>query len=143
MPEPRSRTADFPVPPYRIRVHKDAPPRDESYRHASQQIELAGWFQQALRMLAGVGGAIHAADAFAADLSIESVDARGENFHAIESQGLIVFFWISHATRTVYILHSEPIRIFRAYVERGPVIAARRLGPIRATDAERVSKEPP
>jgi hypothetical protein len=119
MPEPESPVPEFPVPPYRVRVHREAPPHDPGYRHALQQIELAGWYQQALHVLAGVAAAVRASSAFAADLSIEVVEAGGAKFHAIEVQNLVVFFWVSHSTRTIYILHSQPARIFRAYGKQG------------------------
>ncbi|TVQ63817.1 MAG: hypothetical protein EA378_00820 [Phycisphaerales bacterium] len=130
-------TEGVPPPPLRVRIHKEAPPRDGHYRDLHRRLEEVGWFRHAVRNLGGLASAARRSEHAANELGIEPVDAGGVRFMRATIDGLCVMFWISESTSTVYVLHSLIAGLLGRLPRSAEMIAARRCKACMQLDARR------
>jgi len=131
----------LPEPPYSLRIHMDAPGRDRAYRTVKERMEFAACLDHSMRNLGEIGRAAAEDGQALADQDVEEVEALGDRFYRLDVGSTVVLFWISHDTRTVYVMHAEQKRLMSGVGKTALCLAARRLRSLRELDLRRAESD--
>lgn len=135
--------AEIPPPPLRLRIHKNAPPYDGQYRKVLERLEVVGRFRRLALDLPGVASAAAYADKAAADLGVKPVRVGSVTVSRLAWSGLVVWYWVSVETSTVYLLHAIPETLFGRIPASADHIAAMRGAEVQKRDAARAMGDAP
>lgn len=126
-----------PLPPLRVRCHKNAPAWDRLYASFEDRLNEHAWFVHAYRNLSGAAVAAKLSQEAALELEIARIDDNNLEIYSFCDDLHCIFFWVSEETETVYILHAEKQRLFGGYSGAVLGIVKWRLGEVKRADKAR------